>query len=223
MFSTFISSAHAGIVITGTRVVYPSDKEFISVPLNNVGDKVVLVQSWVDDKNITADPTTTKAPFIVTPPMATIDANKGQALRVIFNKKQQLATDRETLFWLNVLDIPTKPETQANYLQFAIRNRIKLFYRPTTIKMEQQQSFKKVEVRRNNNQLEINNPTPYYLNFSKFSLIANKQVLNDIKDMTYIEPFSKQKIHHENVAKAKSVRFAFINDFGNVLNIEKLL
>lgn len=222
--SSFITSSHAGIVITGTRVIYPSDKEFVSVPLTNVGDKVVLVQSWVDLKEVIADPNTTKAPFIVTPPITTVEANKGQALRIIFNQKEKLASDRETLFWLNVLDIPSKPEVaDANYLQFAIRNRLKLFYRPTSLKMEQQQAFEKVEVQRVNHQLEINNPTPYYLNFSKFSLVANNQTITDIKDITYIEPFSKQKINVENLSNTKLIRFSFINDYGSVSNIEKNL
>lgn len=222
--SSFISSSYAGIVITGTRVIYPSDKEFVSVPLTNVGDKVVLVQSWVDLKEAVADPNSTKAPFVVTPPITTVEANKGQALRIIFNHKEKLASDRETLFWLNVLDIPSKPDIEdANYLQFAIRSRLKLFYRPTNIKMEQQQAFEQVEVQRVNNQLEINNPTPYYLNFSKFSLVANNQTTTDIKDITYIEPFSKQNVNVENLANTKSIRFYFINDFGSVLNIEKNL
>lgn len=222
--SSFISSSYAGIVITGTRVIYPSDKEFVSVPLTNVGDKVVLVQSWVDLKEAVADPNSTKAPFVVTPPITTVEANKGQALRIIFNHKDKLASDRETLFWLNVLDIPSKPDIEdANYLQFAIRSRLKLFYRPTNIRMEQQQAFEQVEVQRVNNQLEINNPTPYYLNFSKFSLVANNQTTTDIKDITYIEPFSKQNVNVENLANTKSIRFYFINDFGSVLNIEKNL
>lgn len=120
--SAIVTSAQAGIVITGTRVIYPSDKEFVSVQLTNVGEQIALVQSWIDDKDIITDPTTTKAPFIVTPPITTIEASRGQSLRVIFNQKQKLASDRETLFWLNVLDIPAKPEAGKNYLQFAICN-----------------------------------------------------------------------------------------------------
>ena len=96
MLSTLITSAQAGIVITGTRVIYPSDKEFVSVQLTNVGDQVALVQSWVDSKDIIADPTTTQAPFIVTPPITTIEAAKGQSLRVIFNQKQKIVLAQRT-------------------------------------------------------------------------------------------------------------------------------
>lgn len=221
MLSTLITSAQAGIVITGTRVIYPSDKEFVSVQLTNVGDQIALVQSWVDSKDIIADPTTTQAPFIVTPPITTIEAAKGQSLRVIFNQKQKLATDRETLFWLNVLDIPAKPTAEANYLQFAIRNRLKLFYRPTGIKMEQQQAFQKVELQRVNNQLQINNPTPYYLNFGKSNLVLKNGAPSEIKNLSFIEPFSKQQIEVENLSDAKSVQLYLINDYGSLSTIEK--
>lgn len=221
ILSSLFSTVQAGVVITGTRVIYPSDKEFVSVQLSNVGDKVALVQSWVDTKDSTADPTTTKAPFIVTPPITTIDANKGQSLRVIFNQKEKLATDRESLFWLNVLDIPAKPEADVNYLQFAIRSRLKLFYRPTGLKIEQQQAFEKVQVQRIGDRLEINNPTPYYINFGKSNLVLKNSSTREITALTYIEPFAKQQINLDYLENAKSIQLSFINDYGSLFTIEK--
>ena len=221
IFYSTISSVHAGIVITGTRVIYPSDKEFVSVQLTNVGDQTALTQSWVDTKDVVADPNTTQAPFIVTPPITAIEANKGQSLRVIFNHKAQLPTDRESLFWLNVLDIPSKPEANTNYLQFAVRSRLKLFYRPTTIKMEQQQAFEKVQIQRMHNTLEINNPTPYYINFAKSSLIEKNGDRRELSALSYIEPFSKQSLQDNNLADAKSIQLSFISDYGSVTVIER--
>ena len=34
MLSTLITSAHAGVVITGTRVIYPSDKKICICAIN---------------------------------------------------------------------------------------------------------------------------------------------------------------------------------------------
>ena len=47
-----------------------------------------------------------------------------------------LPQDRESLFWFNMLDIPPEPKNSqgSNYLQLSIRSRIKLFYRPITLK-----------------------------------------------------------------------------------------
>jgi chaperone protein EcpD len=38
--------------------------------------------------------------------------------------------DRESVFWLNVLEIPPKPVGKANHIQLTVRSRLKLFYRP---------------------------------------------------------------------------------------------
>ena len=95
MLSSLFSTVQAGIVITGTRVIYPNDKEFVSVQLSNVGDKDALVQSWVDTKDMTADPTTTKAPFIVTPPLFRLDPEQTNTLRIQYTGAP-LPTDRDT-------------------------------------------------------------------------------------------------------------------------------
>ena len=43
-----------------------------------------------------------------------------------------LPSDRESLFWLNIMEIPLKVE-DPNSVQFAIRQRLKLFYRPPAL------------------------------------------------------------------------------------------
>ncbi len=77
------------------------------------------------------------APFIVLPPIVRIEPGKGQSWRLVFNGSR-LPQDRESLFWFNLLDIPPEPKngTAINYLQLAIRSRIKLFYRPAGVAAE---------------------------------------------------------------------------------------
>ncbi len=74
------------------------------------------------------------APFIVLPPIVRIEPGKGQSWRLVFNGSR-LPQDRESLFWFNLLDIPPEPKNGKtdNYLQLAIRSRIKLFYRPAGV------------------------------------------------------------------------------------------
>lgn len=60
---TLTAPALAGIVITGTRVIYPEGEREVMVKVENKGDKPVLIQSWVDDGDAEASPETTKAPF----------------------------------------------------------------------------------------------------------------------------------------------------------------
>ncbi|EIX2933804.1 fimbria/pilus periplasmic chaperone, partial [Salmonella enterica] len=46
LLSAIILPAHAGIVIYGTRVIYPAEKKEVVVQLVNQGEQASLVQSW---------------------------------------------------------------------------------------------------------------------------------------------------------------------------------
>ena len=67
---------HASLILKGTRIIYPGDKERISIQTVNDSEQASLIQSWIDEGDIHSTPETTKAPFIVTPPVAKIAANE---------------------------------------------------------------------------------------------------------------------------------------------------
>lgn len=48
----------AGLVINGTRVIYPGDEKEITVQVSNKGQRPVLVQSWLDTGDSEATPDT---------------------------------------------------------------------------------------------------------------------------------------------------------------------
>ena len=48
----------AGVVINGTRVIYPGDEKEITVQVSNNGQRPVLVQSWLDTGDSEATPDT---------------------------------------------------------------------------------------------------------------------------------------------------------------------
>ena len=59
--------------------------------------------------------------------------NGGAVLRIAY-LKAPLPTDRESLFWLNILEVPPRDEDENNALQFSFRSRFKLFFRPSQLK-----------------------------------------------------------------------------------------
>ena len=125
------SLAQAGIVIQGSRVVYPAKDREVSVKLVNIGEQPSLVQAWVDKGNekLTADKA--DGPFLITPPITRVEAKKGQTLRLVYTGDEAASKKQETVFWLNVLDVPPMPKDQdSNFLQVAVRSRLKIFYRP---------------------------------------------------------------------------------------------
>ncbi|NHQ81221.1 fimbria/pilus periplasmic chaperone [Chromobacterium vaccinii] len=131
--SVWTSAALAGVVISGTRVVYKAEDREVTVKVNNPGKEPSLVQVWADSGNEKSVPDTADAPFLIMPPIFRVDPAKGQTLRLTFTGAD-LPKERESVFWLNVLDVPPLPKAgneQRNFMQVAFRSRIKLFYRPT--------------------------------------------------------------------------------------------
>ncbi|MBO3275233.1 fimbrial biogenesis chaperone [Pseudomonas schmalbachii] len=126
-----VNIAEANVVITGTRVIYPAKEREVTVKLTNRDSSPALVQSWVDKGDPKTLPDQADAPFLVTPPIVRIEPGKGQALRLTYTQ-ESLPQNKESVFWLNVLDVPSVPANKdaANYVQFAFRSRIKVFFRP---------------------------------------------------------------------------------------------
>ena len=111
LLTFFIIPAQAGIVIYGTRVIYPAGKNEVMVQLMNRGDRGALVQAWIDDSNTSITPENIRVPFLISPPVVRVRANTGQQLK-IKALSNTLPRNQESLFYLNVLDIP--PNASVN-------------------------------------------------------------------------------------------------------------
>ncbi len=106
--------AAAGVVVGGTRLVYPGGKKEATITVKNPDDIPYLVQSWVNadlEGNV-------KAPFLVTPPLFRLNGGKENTLRVV-KTAQALPEDRESVFWLSVKTVPPEAEGKGNHLQIA--------------------------------------------------------------------------------------------------------
>ncbi|MFC4761903.1 fimbrial biogenesis chaperone [Dyella koreensis] len=172
----FAARSEASVVIGGTRVVYPAQDKEVTIKLNNEGSKPALVQVWLDDGDEKSTPDAAKVPFTVSPPIFRMDPGKGQAVRVVYTK-EALPTDKETLFWVNVLEVPPKASDDGrNLLQFAFRTRIKLFFRPPGLAGEVNAAPEKLTWKLVNGEggkgvaLQVTNPTPYHVNFAHVGL-----------------------------------------------------
>ena len=163
--------AQAGITINGTRVIYPAPQREVTLSMVNDGREARLIQVWVDAGNASERPENSSAPFMISPPMARIDPGKGQTLRIMFTGAD-LPQDRETLFWLNVLEIPPKPkaEDDMNYMQLAVRSRMKIFYRPKGLEGTPDQAIGQLSWRikpgPHGYEAECTNPTSFHVSFS---------------------------------------------------------
>lgn len=129
-----IAQARASVVVTGTRVIYPGEAREKTVQLSNRDAFPNVVQAWVDIDAPDAPPDQADAPFLVNPAVFRMAPDSGQTLRIVYTG-QGLPGDRESLFHLNVLQIPPRNSSHAdrNQMLLMLRNRLKLFYRPAGI------------------------------------------------------------------------------------------
>jgi chaperone protein EcpD len=221
--SAFVGSADASVVIAGTRVVFPAATGEITVRLSNNGNQPALIEAWIDSGNADSTPDTSNVPFLITPPLVRMNAGKGQSLRIVYTN-QPLPKDRESLFWLNVLEIPPKPTAQSgeqqNTLQFAVRSRLKFFYRPANLAGDPltaaQQITWTVVADGTGYALEAHNPTPYYITFSQVSASVDNTAYTADKGM--VAPLSSLRLPVKNLARAPAagtaIDYSAINDFG---------
>ncbi len=204
---------YANVVINTTRVIYQEANKDIVVQLINNGNAPSLVQAWIDDGDLNSTPETARVPFLLSPPVVKVAANNGQQLRI---KKigAQLATDRESVFYLNVLDIPPVPENLQgkNTLQLAVKSRIKMFYRPKGLKVNPDAIASYIELHPQGNHVTIKNNAPYHFTLANVDQ-ANQR--NLLVDAVMIPPFSSVTAQTREPLKInESLSIKYVDDLG---------
>ncbi len=218
--------AQASVVITGTRVIYPGDAQVKTLQLTNEDPFPNVVQAWVDVDDSASTPDTADAPFMVSPPVSRIAAGSGQRLRMVYTGSG-LAQDRESLFHLNVLQIPPRNMGTAdrNQMLLMLRNRLKLLYRPTGIagsvdRLPEQLQFRCVQAA-GRWYVQVTNPTGFYASFGGASVsVAGREwplsapMVPPFATVEWL-PVQPQALPPGNL----SLQAQLINDFGARLDI----
>lgn len=201
------TTAHAGVIIEGTRLIYQGDKKEASLGISNPDRLDYLVQSWVES----ADNARDKTPFLITPPLFRLDGKQDNILRVV-RTGGNLPSDRESLYWLNIKSIPsTSREESSNTLQIAIKTRIKLIYRPSGLRGKPDEVADKLRWHKQGNSLVVSNPTPFYMNFQAISVGGKK-----VDNVTWVAPDSDAHFAVPGGITGSRVSWKIINDYGAV-------
>ncbi|EJB8470012.1 molecular chaperone [Citrobacter freundii] len=213
LLSSWISQCIAGgIVLERTRVIYDAGKKEAALPVANRSENLpYLLQSWVDNVQGTA-----RGPFIITPPLFRLDAGSDSSLRII-KSSGNIANNKESLFFINVRAIPAKSQSddENNTLTLVFKTRIKLFYRPENLVGKPYDAYKSLEYKYENNELNIYNPSAYYVVFAGLAL-GKTDLTNKID---YIAPGEHKRLA-VSAAAGKTVQWAAINDYGGTTKTE---
>lgn len=223
----FITTAYSGVALTGTRIIFADGQAEKTLYFQNNGDIPSVVQVWTDngDENSTID----KAghSFIVNPQIFRMAGNTGQSVRLIFLDGKVVPQNKESLFFLNFMEIPMKKESdiENNQLSFLFKNRIKILYRPKGLKGTASESINKltfkVESNNGGNYLNIHNPTDYYVNFNNLDIGYSNQYFSVESGNKILPPQSNVnwKISSDfKFGQTAEVKFSIVNDYGAIVH-----
>lgn len=199
-----LMTANAGVIIGGTRVIFEGAKKEATINITNPDNTPYLIQSWIDMQ----DGVSGKTPFIITPPLYRLDGGQKNLERIVMTGS--LPQEQESLFWLNIKAIPSASK-QMNALQIAVKTRIKLIYRPDGLRASTpEEQANKLTWQRSGNAIQVNNPTPYVINFNEITLDGRK-----LDDVTYVLPGASARFSLPEGVSVHSLTFKVINDYGS--------
>ena len=211
--SFWLPQVQAGVNVGATRVIYQSKEIEANLALSNSGEDGVpyLVQSWVspyENRDASADE------FIITPPLFRLDAKGQNILRIIATNAQNLPTDKESLFLLNVKAIPAKSDEQnsQNVLQIALKTTIKLFYRPAGLKGSLEEAVKNLQWRADGGKLTVHNP-------SGFNVVVSDLQINNAASKGLPEVIKPGSTATTTIPLKNSdtLELTYINEYGSTV------
>ncbi|ARU95416.1 fimbrial biogenesis chaperone [Tatumella citrea] len=211
LLQLFSVSSFAAIQLEATRVIYNSNSSSASLSLNNGSDQNYMLQSWLENENRSSN---AAIPMQVIPPIMRIDAGKEATLRFIYSG-HGLPTNRESLFWINLQEIPPSAK-DTNTLQIAVHSRLKLFYRPQGLNTTLDKEVQKLVWRQTGNKLSVTNNGPMYVSLNRLHLARGKDIYLDMVAPDSTEQFTLPA----NTQVGSAVSFSYVNDFGGTSEVK---
>lgn len=206
-----INTSYAGVIISGTRVIYNEGNKNVSINVKNPDKMPYLIQSWIDDFEEKK-----QSKFTITPPLFRLNPDKENTLR-IFLTEEGLPSNQESLFWLNIKTIPATEKTE-NSLQIAFKTQMKLIYRPKSLKnINFEEEQKKLTWSKERGKVIVYNPTPYFMNFQTIKF--NGKLVDDV---SYAKPFSTKSFDINDNNEHGLISWELINDYGANVDLSEV-
>lgn len=213
---SFCCQSMAAFVLNGTRFIYNEGKKNISFEVTNNADSTYGGQVWIDNSSLEDG-----IYMVPQPPFFKVPPKEKQVIRIM-NTDTNMPKDRESLFWLNVQEVPPKPEvkeSEGSVLAIAMNTRVKLIYRPSFIKDGRKEAEKQLKLEQHDRVTWLKNPTPYYI-----AIVSIKQDGKDIAlqnniltSLAQLKPFSEVSLGKKING---SVNIETINDWGGIQKYE---
>ncbi|WP_207838786.1 fimbria/pilus periplasmic chaperone, partial [Pseudomonas sp. 43(2021)] len=138
-------------------------------------------------------------------------------LRILYEGRGMPA-DKESVVWLNVQEIPQASAADVNTLQLAVRQRIKVFFRPDGLtgdaaKAPEQLAWQLV-TQAGKSVLKVKNQSNYHVSLADLKVVAGKKA-ELVIDSTMIVPGEVRSFNLKDLPAGTShLSFSAINDYG---------
>lgn len=204
-------TAQASISLSTTRVIFDAKSKEANLIVRNADEKKnVLIQSWIES-NTPGDQG--DLPFAMTPPISKMAPQGQQLIRIMYAGGQNtMPADKESVMWVNVQEIPQAVEGD-NTLQLAVRQRIKLFFRPQGLAGSAETAPSKLLWKVKGDVLEVRNPSAFHVSTSSIDM-GEDENFSQVAKSTMIAPGEVVEIPLNKNIQNAMVQFTAINDFG---------
>lgn len=226
-------NGYAGMLVDKTRVIFPEGEVTQGMNIMNVNSYPSFVQLWVDSGEINNFKQSDESPFLLIPPIFNLRANEIKSVKVIYNGKP-LPTDRESLYWINIYEVPAVKETmsQEQFLLMSMKTQMKVIYRPKSLNADVSKAGQSVSCAIQHDKalfLVCRNNTGYFLSYKDIHVISEQRVYKATTDLDLmIKPFSENHFTLVEIPISASghenqIEFSLINDKGEVNSITQKL
>lgn len=214
MLTAGFARADGGVSFSRNRMVFPASERSISLTVINHGTSPYLVQAGVSGDSERKN----AAPFIVTPPIFRLEGNTQNVMRIM-HTGGDMPADRESVFWFYANTIPSQPAsvegektegTVGASLSISMRTVLKLFWRPSGLKVPVEKAPSMMQFTRSGDALVVKNPTPYYQSFAHLVFDGKEQDLD--RGPSMVAPFSD--LQFKGQGNVRNVTWSVMNDYG---------
>ncbi|CAM6708356.1 MULTISPECIES: molecular chaperone [Enterobacter] len=211
--------ALAALSVDRSRLIFNEGEKSVSIGItNNNKDLPYLAQAWLEDQHENK----IKGKFTILPPLQRIEPDGKTSIRIQpLPDLSTLPQDRESLYYLNLREIPTK-DNKENVLTLALQLRLKMFYRPAALKIAHPEGhypgIENVKLTKKNGGYTLVNPTPYYLTFTAIRDSQKGAALPGF-DPVMVSPKSAAELALKGGLPGTSPVLMLIDDYGGPLRL----
>jgi len=202
------------VVIAGTD----KGKADALLRLANSDKEPTLVQLWLDEGDPAVAPDKVKTSVVIIPPVFKMAPGEIKSVRMMVPVWETLAQDRETLYWLNIYQIPPQKAVHSDTTPRVIlplRIRMKVFLRPKGVAPLAEADGQKLRFQQSRTPkgrvMRVMNPTAWYMT------INNIHCGNYTAETVMVAPFSDLDIPLKGkTGTCQRVSYDILNDEGNI-------